>query len=61
MCKVQVLSGTFTRGPMSAATLNRREVATGHVLACRTFPTSDLAVRLIPTTAAVPDQGRETP
>jgi ferredoxin len=48
VCKVQILEGAFERGKMSAACVDQSSATAGFVLACRTFPTSDLVVTLAP-------------
>lgn len=45
LCKVQVLSGEFECGRMSAKHANSEARARGEVLACRVFPRSDLAIQ----------------
>jgi ferredoxin len=44
VCRVQVLSGTFSAKRMSKAFVTDADVADGLVLSCRAFPTSDLVV-----------------
>lgn len=52
LCKVQVLSGEFACGPMSARHAPAAGRARGEVLACRLFPRSDLTIlRPLPTPA----------
>jgi ferredoxin len=46
VCKVQILEGVFERGKMSAAWVDPNSARVGFVLACRTFPMSDLVVTL---------------
>ena len=47
VCKVQVLSGAFTKRVMSRAHVSEQEEAQGCVLACRVRPTSAIALRVI--------------
>jgi ferredoxin len=46
VCRVQVLSGSYTARRMSKAHCDETDLALGVVLACRVFPTSDLSVRV---------------
>jgi ferredoxin len=46
VCRVQVLSGTYTAKRMSKAHVDEGDLLAGVVLACRIFPTSDLSVRV---------------
>lgn len=46
VCKVQVLSGTYTKRVMSRAHISEQDEAQGCVLACRVRPTSDIALRV---------------
>jgi|JI10StandDraft_1071094.scaffolds.fasta_scaffold75574_2 ferredoxin len=48
VCRVQVLSGTYTAKKMSKAHITADDLAHNIVLSCRIFPTSDLSVRLCP-------------
>lgn len=48
VCRVRVLEGTFTTKVMSKAYCTPDEVSSGIVLACRTFPTSDLVIEACP-------------
>jgi len=47
VCKVQVLSGTYTKRVMSREHISADEEAHGCVLACRVKPTSTVALRVI--------------
>ncbi|MCP4596530.1 2Fe-2S iron-sulfur cluster-binding protein [Neptuniibacter sp.] len=44
VCKVQILSGSYTAKVMSKAHISDAEKAEGYALACRVFPSSDLEV-----------------
>lgn len=48
VCRIQVTAGTYTARRMSRAHVSEADVASGLVLACRTFPTSDLTVEWRP-------------
>ena len=48
VCRVQVLSGTYTAKKMSKAHITADDLAHNIVLSCRIFPTSDLSVRPCP-------------
>ena len=54
VCRVQVLSGTFTAKKMSKAHITEADLAENIVLSCRIFPTSDLTIRLSPKPPAEP-------
>lgn len=45
VCRVQVLSGEYECGQMSAAQVSESDRARGVVLACRVQPRSDLCIR----------------
>lgn len=47
VCKVQVLSGSYTKRVMSREHVSEQEEAQGCVLACRVRPTSAIALRVI--------------
>lgn len=47
VCKVQVLSGTYTKRVMSREHVSAEEEALGFVLACRVRPTSAMELRVI--------------
>ena len=47
VCKVQVLSGTYTKRVMSREHISAAEEADGCVLACRVRPTSEVTLRVI--------------
>lgn len=44
VCKVQIVEGDYTTRVMSRAHVSTDEEASGIVLACRTFPRSDLSL-----------------
>ncbi|MGB8859243.1 MAG: 2Fe-2S iron-sulfur cluster-binding protein [Ilumatobacteraceae bacterium] len=48
VCRVQVLSGTYTAKKMSKAHITEDDLGHKIVLSCRIFPTSDLSIRLCP-------------
>lgn len=48
VCRIQVVDGTYTAKRMSKAHVSEADVASGLVLACRTFPTGDLTVEWRP-------------
>jgi ferredoxin len=54
VCKVRVMSGTFTCGVMSRAHVEAETATRRDVLACRVFPQSSLVVE-------VPGKSREQP
>jgi len=41
-CRIKILEGTYETGPMSIAHIRPEDQEQGIVLACRTYPTSDL-------------------
>ncbi len=47
VCKVQILSGTYTKRVMSREHISVQEEADGFVLACRVRPTSEVQLRVI--------------
>jgi ferredoxin len=47
VCKVQVLSGSFTKRVMSREHISAAEEADGCVLACRVKPTSAVTLRVV--------------
>ena len=47
VCRVEVLSGSFERGVMSAEQISAECRSKGYVLACRIYPESDLHLRAI--------------
>lgn len=47
LCKIAVLSGTYTQRVMSRAHVSVEDEQAQRVLACRISPTSDLAVRVL--------------
>ena len=48
VCRIRVIEGTYTNKIMSKAYCTPEDVAAGIVLACRTFPTSDLVIEPFP-------------
>lgn len=47
VCKVEILSGTYSRRVMSREYVSEEDEAAGRVLACRVRPTSDITLRVI--------------
>lgn len=47
VCKVKVISGKYRCGIMSRAHVSSQEEADDTVLACKTFPMSDLVLRVV--------------
>ena len=47
VCKVQVLSGSYSKRVMSRAHVSAEEEGAGCVLSCRIRPTSDLRIRVV--------------
>lgn len=47
VCKVHVLSGSYTKRVMSREHVSEEDEAEGRVLACRVRPTSEIALRVI--------------
>ncbi|MES2537955.1 MAG: 2Fe-2S iron-sulfur cluster binding domain-containing protein [Pseudomonadota bacterium] len=47
VCKIKVVTGQYRCGPMSRAHVSEQEEADAMALACRTFPRSDLIVRVV--------------
>lgn len=47
VCKVKVVSGDITTQSMSRAHISEQEEMEGVVLACRTFPSSDVKVSVV--------------
>lgn len=47
VCKVQIVSGSYTKRVMSRAHVSAEEEASGCVLACRVKPTSDVSLQVI--------------
>lgn len=47
VCKIKVISGSFTRGLMSKAHITDDEATSGYCLACRTYPQSDMVIAVI--------------
>ena len=46
-CKVRVTAGSYQAGKMSRAVLSVAEEADGFVLACKTYPCSDMAIHVL--------------
>ncbi len=62
VCRITVLSGTYTTKRMSKAFVTEDDLRAGVVLSCRTYPTSDLTVQCAPKPAATaPLASAETP
>lgn len=47
VCKVEILSGTYARKPMSRAHVTAQEELNGKGLACRVVPTSNISLRVL--------------
>ncbi|MBA4256799.1 MAG: ferredoxin [Polaromonas sp.] len=47
VCKVQVLSGSYTKRVMSREHVSEEDEAQGRVLACRVRPTGPIALRVV--------------
>lgn len=47
VCKVQVLSGSYTKRVMSREHISEEDEAQGCVLACRVRPTAPIALRVV--------------
>lgn len=47
VCKVHVLSGSYTKRVMSREHVSEEDEAQGRVLACRVRPTSEVSLRVI--------------
>ena len=47
VCKVQILDGDYHTRKMSRAQVTEQEEREGYVLACRTFPDSDLRLQVV--------------
>ena len=47
VCKVEILSGTYARKPMSRAHVTAQEELNGKGLACQAFPTSNISLRVL--------------
>ncbi len=48
VCRVRIVEGAYTSGPMSAAHVSSAEQDAGYALACCVYPASDLVVELAP-------------
>jgi ferredoxin len=60
VCRIRVIEGTFTTKVMSKAYCTADEIASGVVLACRTFPTGDLVIEPCPKPKPVRAAGSGT-
>jgi ferredoxin len=58
VCKVHVESGQVRTEKMSRARLSAEEARQGFVLACRSYPTSDLTIRAVDRLARCIEGGR---
>ncbi|MEY2633909.1 MAG: hypothetical protein RIR00_2563 [Pseudomonadota bacterium] len=47
VCRIEVLSGSYTSRAMSREHVSEADQAAGRVLACRIYPTSDLQLRVL--------------
>lgn len=47
VCKVEILSGTYARKPMSRAHVTAQEELNGKGLACRVVPTSNISLHVL--------------
>jgi ferredoxin len=47
VCKVRVTEGRYAKRKMSRAVLSEEEEAQGRVLACKTYPRSDMKVEVV--------------
>lgn len=47
VCKVEVLSGTYTAGIMSRSQISEEDERRHCVLACRIYPTSDMRLKVV--------------
>lgn len=47
VCKVEVLTGRFSCKPMSRTHISAQDEQEGRVLACRTYPASDIQLRVL--------------
>jgi ferredoxin len=47
VCKVRVTEGHYAKHKMSRAVLSEEEEAQGRVLACKTYPRSDMKVEVV--------------
>lgn len=47
VCKVEVLSGTYTAGVMSRSAISEEDERRQCALACRIYPTSDLKLKVV--------------
>jgi len=45
ICKIHVVEGEYESGKMSSAKVSEAERRAGYVLACRTFPRSDMKIK----------------
>lgn len=47
VCKIEVVSGAYTKRPMSREYVSVEDEAAGRVLACRVRPESDVVLRVL--------------
>lgn len=47
VCKIQVLSGEVETGVMSRSCISEDEESQGFALACRSYPASDIALKVV--------------
>jgi ferredoxin len=58
LCKVQVISGEFSCGPMSKKHVDEASRRSGQVLACRVYPLSDLTFEYRPAAELATTQNK---
>ncbi len=46
-CRIKIISGTFKTGPMNKEHVSDEDLDQGIVLACRTYPTSDISYEFL--------------
>jgi len=47
VCKIEVIAGSFTHKIMSRSHISEEDEHSGRVLACRTYPSSNLELRVL--------------
>jgi ferredoxin len=47
VCKIEIVSGSYTKRVMSREYVSEADEAAGRVLACRVRPTSDIVLRVL--------------
>ena len=47
VCKIEVIAGSFSHKIMSRSHISEEDERSGRVLACRTYPTSNLELRVL--------------